>query len=227
MCEFLSCILPWEYLVRSCGFTLNGKELGIESVLVEDGFHILVHQRSVEPLVDLHHLQIQRLSCLHQCDQHNDSGMAMVGVHWPATKPSLIDETIWLVVSQRNWLRSVMEVLAYGQSCPMVGLMPVHTSIAQEHPWPCLNQFYAVVVPKPSRPTAVVILVKTLSPVGVRLCALHVPQAVSTAQLLLLILAVAPERIGAAAIRIYLNGQLLGRQNVVLANGDFVSVHSH
>lgn len=72
-----------------------------------------------------------------------------------------------------------------------------------------------------------VILVKNLSPVGVQLLAVSVPPSVSTADLLLLILAVAPERIAATAIRIFLNGQQLGRQSVLLANGDFVLVHSH
>lgn len=106
------------------------------------------------------------------------------------------------------------------------GLTAVHMSLASEHPMHFLPFAHLVVVHYPCPTSSVVILVKLLCLVGARLRAIEVPSEVSTAQLLLFILAMAPAWIGASAIRVFLNGQPLEWQDVGLANGDFVAVHS-
>ena len=41
-CGFLCAVLPWEVLAHRSCFTLNGRDLGIESMLFEDGYSIQV-----------------------------------------------------------------------------------------------------------------------------------------------------------------------------------------
>ena len=179
-------------------------------------------------------LQLPNLLCLstpclawwYRSVTRGELALLTVCVYWPYRGPLRGGTTACYQVSPSGWFDRVAILLAsmYGRQCR--GLVPVHRSFGFAHPMHCLSSLLAVVVHDSNKTDNVVILVKLLCSVGTKLLAIEVPTVVSTAQLLLMILPAAPEWIGASAVRVFLNGQPLVWQDVRLANGYFVAVHS-
>lgn len=109
LCELLCAALPWEVLAHRPRFTLNGRELGIESVLVEDGFIIQIQLCWPDSPDGLRRLPTLTQTCLHTRDFHRHSGSVVVGVHWPVVGPAQNYNTDWLRVPQNHWLQAALE----------------------------------------------------------------------------------------------------------------------
>lgn len=224
ICECLSSLISWDSLVQDCVFLLNGKQVGIEPIPVRNGFSLVVLPSS--QFSDRLCLASLCLPWWRRRMTLNELVLLTVCVHWPHGWPLRGGTTTCYQVSHIEWFDRVVKLFltVHGRQCRE--LAPVHRSFGVHHPMHSSGSPFALVVHDSRKTDAVVILVKLLCSVGTKLLAIEVPSVVSTAQLLLTILPAAPEWIGASAIRVFLNGQPLEWQEVRLANGNFVAVHS-
>ena len=224
ICECLSRLISWDSLVQDYVFLLNGKQVGIEPLRVRNGFFVVVLPSSQAS--DRLCLASLCLPSWHWRVTLNELVLLTVSVHWPHGWPLRGGTTILFQVLPSEWFDRVSKLFMtmHGRQCRK--LAPVHRSYSGHQPMHSSGSQPTLVVHDSRKTDAVAILVKLLCSVGAKLLAIEVPPVVSTAQLLLAILPAAPKWIGAYAIRVFLNGQPLEWQEVQLANGDFVEVHS-